>query len=132
MKGDRLHNRTIPHQAISLIARPLWLVPFILQSHLFIPIRQARQRAAKPGVDNAAVKFYPIISCGLFKFTAIGCWLNSKFLILIVDGPLKPGMTSMMDIRTDITSVMFCLARPVFKAFGGAVHERDESALIQY
>lgn len=38
--------------------------------------------------------------------------------------PLKPGMTATVDIRTDSRSVMRYLAKPVFKAFGGAMNER--------
>jgi adhesin transport system membrane fusion protein len=34
--------------------------------------------------------------------------------------PLKPGMTATVDIRT----VLQYLAKPVFKAFGGAMNER--------
>jgi adhesin transport system membrane fusion protein len=38
--------------------------------------------------------------------------------------PLKPGMTATVDIRTDSRSVLQYLAKPVFKAFGGAMTER--------
>jgi len=38
--------------------------------------------------------------------------------------PLKPGMTATVDIRTDSRSVLQYLAKPVFKAFGGAMNER--------
>jgi adhesin transport system membrane fusion protein len=37
---------------------------------------------------------------------------------------LKPGMTSTVDIRTNSRSVLQYLAKPVFKAFGGAMNER--------
>ena len=38
--------------------------------------------------------------------------------------PLKPGMTASVDIRTNRRSVLQYLAKPVFKAFGGALNER--------
>jgi membrane fusion protein, adhesin transport system len=38
--------------------------------------------------------------------------------------PLKPGMTATVDIRTDSRSVLQYLAKPVSKAFGGAMNER--------
>ena len=37
---------------------------------------------------------------------------------------LKPGMTATVDIRTGQRSVLQCLAKPVYKAFGGALNER--------
>lgn len=37
---------------------------------------------------------------------------------------LKPGMTATVDIRTDSRSILQYLAKPVFKAFGGAMNER--------
>jgi adhesin transport system membrane fusion protein len=37
---------------------------------------------------------------------------------------LKPGMTATVDIRTDSRSILQYLAKPVFKAFGGALNER--------
>ena len=37
---------------------------------------------------------------------------------------LKPGMTATLDIRTRSRSVMQYLAKPVQKAFSGALHER--------
>lgn len=37
---------------------------------------------------------------------------------------LKPGMTATVDIRTDSRSILKYLAKPVFKAFGGALNER--------
>lgn len=37
---------------------------------------------------------------------------------------LKPGMTTTVDIRTDSRSILQYLAKPVFKAFGGALNER--------
>jgi adhesin transport system membrane fusion protein len=37
---------------------------------------------------------------------------------------LKPGMTATVDIRTDSRSILRYLAKPVFKAFGGALNER--------
>lgn len=45
---------------------------------------------------------------------------NPKFTKLI----LKPGMTVTTDIRTDSRSVLQYLAKPIFKAFGGALNER--------
>jgi adhesin transport system membrane fusion protein len=38
--------------------------------------------------------------------------------------PLKPGMTATVDIRTNRRSVLQYLAKPIFKAFGGAMNER--------
>ncbi|MBF0418047.1 MAG: HlyD family efflux transporter periplasmic adaptor subunit, partial [Magnetococcales bacterium] len=38
--------------------------------------------------------------------------------------PLKPGMTATVDIRTDRRSVLQYLAKPIFKAFSGAMIER--------
>lgn len=37
---------------------------------------------------------------------------------------LKPGMTATVDIRTASRSILQYLAKPVFKAFGGAMNER--------
>ena len=37
---------------------------------------------------------------------------------------LKPGMTATVDIRTDSRTVLRYLAKPIFKAFGGALNER--------
>ena len=37
---------------------------------------------------------------------------------------LKPGMTATVDIRTGQRSVLKYLAKPVYKAFGGALNER--------
>jgi adhesin transport system membrane fusion protein len=37
---------------------------------------------------------------------------------------LKPGMTATVDIRTDSRSVLQYLAKPIVKAFSGAMHER--------
>ena len=37
---------------------------------------------------------------------------------------LKPGMTATVDIRTGRRSVLKYLAKPVYKAFGGAMNER--------
>ena len=42
----------------------------------------------------------------------------------LADVALKPGMTSTVDIRTNSRSVLQYLAKPVFKAFGGAMNER--------
>jgi adhesin transport system membrane fusion protein len=42
----------------------------------------------------------------------------------LADVPLKPGMTATVDIRTNSRSVLQYLAKPVFKAFGGAMNER--------
>jgi adhesin transport system membrane fusion protein len=45
---------------------------------------------------------------------------NSKLASIV----LKPGMTATVDIRTNTRSVLKYLAKPVFKAFGGAMNER--------
>ena len=45
---------------------------------------------------------------------------NSK----LANVALKPGMTATVDIQTNSRSVLEYLAKPVFKAFGGAMHER--------
>jgi adhesin transport system membrane fusion protein len=37
---------------------------------------------------------------------------------------LKPGMTATVDIRTGHRSVLKYLAKPVYRAFGGAMNER--------
>ncbi|MEI6762563.1 MAG: secretion protein, partial [Betaproteobacteria bacterium] len=37
---------------------------------------------------------------------------------------LKPGMTATVDIRTGQRSVLKYLAKPVYKAFAGALNER--------
>ena len=37
---------------------------------------------------------------------------------------IKPGMTTTLDIRTRSRSVLQYLAKPVQKAFSGALHER--------
>lgn len=42
----------------------------------------------------------------------------------LADVPLKPGMTATVDIRTNSRSILQYLAKPVFKAFGGAMNER--------
>ena len=42
----------------------------------------------------------------------------------LTDVALKPGMTATVDIRTSSRSVLQYLAKPVFKAFGGAMNER--------
>jgi membrane fusion protein, adhesin transport system len=42
----------------------------------------------------------------------------------LADVPIKPGMTATVDIRTNSRSVLKYLAKPVFKAFGGAMNER--------
>ncbi|MES2352905.1 MAG: HlyD family efflux transporter periplasmic adaptor subunit [Pseudomonadota bacterium] len=42
----------------------------------------------------------------------------------LVDVSLKPGMTATVDIRTNTRSVLQYLAKPVFKAFSGAMNER--------
>jgi adhesin transport system membrane fusion protein len=42
----------------------------------------------------------------------------------LADVVLKPGMTATVDIRTSSRSVLKYLAKPVFKAFGGAMNER--------
>ena len=38
---------------------------------------------------------------------------------------LKPGMTATVDIRTGRRSVLKYLAKPVYKAFAGAMNERE-------
>jgi adhesin transport system membrane fusion protein len=38
--------------------------------------------------------------------------------------PLKPGMSASVDIRTDSRSILRYLAKPIFKAFVGAMNER--------
>ncbi len=42
----------------------------------------------------------------------------------LADVSLKPGMTATVDIRTNSRSVLKYLAKPIFRAFGGAMHER--------
>jgi adhesin transport system membrane fusion protein len=37
---------------------------------------------------------------------------------------LKPGMTATVDLRTASRSVLQYLAKPIFKAFSGALNER--------
>jgi membrane fusion protein, adhesin transport system len=37
---------------------------------------------------------------------------------------VRPGMTASIDIRTGSRSVLNYLAKPIFKAFGGALIER--------
>ena len=37
---------------------------------------------------------------------------------------LKPGMTASVDIKTGRRSVLKYLAKPIYKAFGGALNER--------
>ncbi len=37
---------------------------------------------------------------------------------------LKPGVTATVDVRTGQRSVLKYLAKPVYKAFGGAMNER--------
>jgi membrane fusion protein, adhesin transport system len=37
---------------------------------------------------------------------------------------IKPGMTATVDVRTNSRSILKYLAKPVFKAFGGALNER--------
>lgn len=49
---------------------------------------------------------------------------KSKTNPKLANVPLKPGMTATVDIRTDSRSVLQYLAKPVFKAFGGAMNER--------
>jgi len=49
-----------------------------------------------------------------------GTEVNAKLAALT----LKPGMTATVDIRTDSRSILQYLAKPVFKAFGGALNER--------
>lgn len=49
---------------------------------------------------------------------------KSKANPKLANVPLKPGMTATVDIRTDSRSVLQYLAKPVFKAFGGAMNER--------
>jgi adhesin transport system membrane fusion protein len=52
------------------------------------------------------------------RFDAAG--VNPK----LANVSLKPGMTATVDIRTDSRSVLRYLAKPIFKAFGGAMNER--------
>ena len=42
----------------------------------------------------------------------------------LADVILKPGLTATVDIRTNARSVLKYLAKPLFKAFGGAMNER--------
>ncbi|MDP2786707.1 MAG: HlyD family efflux transporter periplasmic adaptor subunit [Pseudomonadota bacterium] len=42
----------------------------------------------------------------------------------LANAPLKPGMTATVDIRTASRTILQYLAKPVFKAFGGAMNER--------
>jgi len=42
----------------------------------------------------------------------------------LADAPLKPGMTATADIQTARRSILKYLAKPIFKAFGGAMNER--------
>ena len=42
----------------------------------------------------------------------------------LVNVALKPGMTATVDVRTGHRSVLKYLAKPVYKAFGGALNER--------
>jgi len=49
---------------------------------------------------------------------------KNKSNIKLADVSLKPGMTATVDIRTNSRSVLKYLAKPVFKAFGGAMNER--------
>ena len=42
----------------------------------------------------------------------------------LADVALKPGMTATVDIRTGRRSVLKYLAKPVYKAFAGALNER--------
>ena len=49
---------------------------------------------------------------------------KSKANRKLAELPLKPGMTATADIRTDSRSILQYLAKPVFKAFGGAMTER--------
>ena len=42
----------------------------------------------------------------------------------LADVALKPGMTATVDIRTGQRSVLKYLAKPVYKAFAGAMNER--------
>jgi adhesin transport system membrane fusion protein len=37
---------------------------------------------------------------------------------------IKPGMTATVDVRTSSRSILEYLAKPVYKAFGGAMNER--------
>jgi adhesin transport system membrane fusion protein len=49
---------------------------------------------------------------------------KNKSNVKLADVSLKPGMTATVDIRTNSRSVLKYLAKPVFRAFGGAMHER--------
>ncbi|MET0116281.1 MAG: HlyD family efflux transporter periplasmic adaptor subunit [Sedimenticola sp.] len=46
--------------------------------------------------------------------------LNKK----LASVPLKPGMTATIDVQTNTRTILEYLAKPVFKAFGGAMNER--------
>jgi adhesin transport system membrane fusion protein len=50
--------------------------------------------------------------------------LRNKANLKLTDVPLKPGMTAVVDIRTASRSVLQYLAKPIVKAFGGAMNER--------
>ena len=43
---------------------------------------------------------------------------------MLANVALKPGMTATVDIRTGLRSVLKYLAKPVYKAFSGALNER--------
>jgi adhesin transport system membrane fusion protein len=43
---------------------------------------------------------------------------------MLANVALKPGMTATVDIRTGLRSVLKYLAKPVYKAFSGAMNER--------
>jgi adhesin transport system membrane fusion protein len=43
---------------------------------------------------------------------------------LLAKVDLKPGMTATVDVRTGTRSVLQYLAKPIYKAFGGALNER--------
>jgi adhesin transport system membrane fusion protein len=49
---------------------------------------------------------------------------KNKTNVKLAGVSLKPGMTATVDIRTNSRSVLQYLAKPVFKAFGGAMNER--------
>jgi adhesin transport system membrane fusion protein len=49
---------------------------------------------------------------------------NAQVNRKLADIPLKPGMTTTVDIRTASRSILRYLAKPVFNAFGGAMNER--------
>jgi adhesin transport system membrane fusion protein len=64
----------------------------------------------------AASTFYR----GRVQFNEAATQANHKLSL----STLKPGMTATVDIRTNARSVLQYIAKPIFKAFGGAMNER--------